>query len=84
MIQCQSCGLAMRKDPMGGGTEADGTKSTSFCSNCYNNGAFTAYFGTAKEMQAFCKTQMRKSGVLNPIAWIFTQQIPFLDRWRED
>ena len=29
---CQSCGMPMARDPEGGGTEADGSKSAKFCS----------------------------------------------------
>ena len=38
---CQSCGMPHAKDPGGGGSEADGTKSTTYCSLCYKDGAFT-------------------------------------------
>jgi len=30
---CQSCGMPMSKDPQGGGTEKDGTKSLKFCNS---------------------------------------------------
>ncbi|WP_224768159.1 zinc ribbon domain-containing protein [Metabacillus idriensis] len=31
---CQSCGMPLSKDEHGGGTEADGSKSTKYCSRC--------------------------------------------------
>jgi hypothetical protein len=31
----QSCGMPLSKDAQGGGTEANGAKSTDFCSHCY-------------------------------------------------
>ncbi len=37
---CQSCGMPMNKDPGGGGTEADGTHSSTYCSLCYDSGVF--------------------------------------------
>ena len=37
---CQSCGMPLSRDEKGGGTNADGSKSTMFCSNCYANGKF--------------------------------------------
>ncbi len=83
MIQCQSCGLPLNKDPMGGGTEADGSRSAKFCSYCYEAGAFLGTVKTSKEMQAFCMAQMRKQGMLRPMAWLFTRQIPHLERWQD-
>ncbi|HEV2843185.1 MAG TPA: zinc ribbon domain-containing protein [Chthoniobacterales bacterium] len=35
---CQSCGMPLKKSPGGGGTNADGTISTIYCSYCYENG----------------------------------------------
>jgi len=37
---CQSCGMPLSKDPDGGGTNTDGTRSQTYCSFCYENGAF--------------------------------------------
>jgi len=37
---CQSCGMPMKKDPRGGGTDADGTRSPEYCSYCYQDGTF--------------------------------------------
>ena len=30
---CQSCGMPMKRDPQRGGTNADGSKSTMYCSH---------------------------------------------------
>jgi hypothetical protein len=38
---CQSCGMPLSKDDKGGATEADGTRSTEYCSHCYVRGTFT-------------------------------------------
>ena len=35
---CQSCGMPLKKDPQGGGTEANGAKCTMYCSKCYEQG----------------------------------------------
>jgi hypothetical protein len=32
---CQSCGMPLSKDELGGGTEKDGRISTKYCSHCY-------------------------------------------------
>ena len=51
---CQSCGMPMKKDPEGGGTNADGDKSQDYCSYCFVNGAFTSpEIKTAADMQRF-------------------------------
>lgn len=34
-------GMPLNKDPQGGGTNADGSKSNEYCSRCYVNGQFT-------------------------------------------
>ncbi|MCX6719896.1 MAG: zinc ribbon domain-containing protein, partial [Candidatus Staskawiczbacteria bacterium] len=49
---CQSCGMPLSKDPAGGGTNADGTKSIMYCSYCYQKGVFTRNC-TVQEMQKF-------------------------------
>lgn len=78
---CQSCNMPMKHDPTGGGLEADGSKSTMYCSYCYADGKFTMDC-TAGEMQTFCKQQMRKMGFPRPLAWLFTRGIPKLERWK--
>lgn len=37
---CQSCGMPLNADPNKGGTNADKSISTKFCSFCYKDGAF--------------------------------------------
>ncbi len=78
---CQSCGMPMDKDPQHGGTNNDGSKNEKYCSYCYQNGDFT-FKGTAKEMQAFCKAKMREMGMSRFTAWLFTLNIPKLERWK--
>lgn len=79
---CQSCGMPMKKDPEGGGTEADGSKSDKYCSHCYKGGAFTAPKMTAAEMQAQVRgklTEMKYPGII--AAWL-ARDVPKLGRWR--
>ena len=52
---CQSCGMPLKKDPQTGGTNADGSKSTMYCSYCYDRGAFKQPDWTADQMQQFVK-----------------------------
>ena len=79
---CQSCGMPMKKDPENGGTNADGGKSTEYCSYCYKDGAFLSpEIDTAKKMQAFCITKMKEMGMPGYVAWLSTRSIPRLKRW---
>ena len=79
---CQSCGMPMKKDPKTGGTDADGSKSTVYCSYCYVNGAFTSPdINTPKAMQKFCIGKLKEMGMPGFVAWLFTRSIPKLKRW---
>lgn len=82
---CQSCGFPMAKDKKGGGTEKDGSKSIKYCSMCYANGRFLtpADVNTAKKMQKFCMSEMRKDGMNRIFAWLATRSIPKLERWNK-
>ena len=80
---CQSCGMPMDKDPGKGGINADGSKNTTYCSYCYADGAFLSpEIDTAKKMQKFCIQQMKKQGMNGFMAWLFTRNIPRLERWK--
>ncbi len=79
---CQSCGMPMKKDQQGGGTNADGSKNNLYCSYCYQNGNFT-FNGTVKEFQTFCKDMMIKSGHPKFLAWLFTRNMKRLARWKK-
>ncbi len=80
---CQSCGMPLKKDEKGGGTNADGSKSLKFCSLCYQDGKFTSpQITTAKEMQILVKGKMKEMGIPGFLAGFFTYGIPKLERWR--
>ncbi len=79
---CQSCSMPMKKDPEGGGTEADGSRSGKYCSLCYRDGAFVHPGFDAAQMQDFCVEQLSKKGMPRFMAWLFTRQIPKLERWQ--
>ena len=78
---CQSCGMPMNRDPNGGGTEADGSKSDTYCSICYADGAFRHPDVTVTEFQAHCVEALASKGMPRIMAWAFTRGIPKLDRW---
>jgi len=78
---CQSCGMPMKKDEKGGGTNADGTKSLKFCSHCFSGGKFTQPEMTVDEMQVLVKGKLKEFGIPSFIGWFFTKNIPKLERW---
>jgi hypothetical protein len=80
---CQSCGMPMKKDPQQGGTNADGTKNSIYCSYCYSNGAFTEPDMTMVEMKTFVKEKLKEMGFPGLIAGWFTKGIPKLKRWKK-
>ncbi len=79
---CQSCGMPMKKDVQGGGSEKDGSKSAKFCSRCYMNGAFTHPNMTAKEMQDLVREKLKEMKFPGFLAGFFVRGIPRLERWR--
>lgn len=78
---CQSCGMPMNKDPGGGGTEADGTRSSKYCSLCYDDGGFRQPDFDVAQMQAFCIDALHKKGMPRFMGWVFTRSLPRLERW---
>jgi hypothetical protein len=80
---CQSCGMPLKKDEKGGGTNSDGSLSLTYCSYCYQAGAFTRQEMTAKEMKELVKDKMKEMGFPGFIAGFFTWNIPRLERWKK-
>ena len=79
---CQSCGMPMKRDEKGGGTNADGTMSTMYCSKCYEAGKFSSPNMTVGEMQTLVKGKLKEFGFPGFIAGWFTKGIPKLERWK--
>ncbi len=79
---CQSCGMPLSRDEQGGGTNADGSKSRMYCSNCYQNGQFTLPDLTMEGMKDRVKEKLKEYGFPGFIAGIFTRNIPKLERWK--
>ncbi len=79
---CQSCGMPLKKDEKGGGTNADGTKSTMYCSHCFQNGAFTQPNITVDQMKELVKGKLKEFGFPGFLAGLFTKNIPKLERWK--
>ena len=79
---CQSCGIPFDKDPQGGGTNADGSKSSMYCGYCYRDGAFVKPDMTADEMQAYASKKLQQYGIPAMLANLLTKGIPNLERWK--
>ncbi len=80
---CQSCGMPLKQDPAGGGTEADGGRSSMYCSYCYSNGTFAQPDMTMEDMKTLVKEQLVKMKFPKFLAGIFTSGIPKLERWKQ-
>jgi hypothetical protein len=78
---CQSCGMPLSKDKNGGGTNADGTKSTEYCSNCYQNGHFTLPHITLDEMKTRVQGKMHEMHLPGFVAKFLTRNLHTLKRW---
>jgi hypothetical protein len=79
---CQSCGMPLSRDPRGGGTNADGTQSSEYCSRCYEGGTFTQPNITAEEMTALVESKLRSMHFPGFIARRFAREVPSLRRWK--
>lgn len=81
--QCQSCGMPLKQDKKGGGSEKDGTLSKMYCSSCYQDGVFKRPNLSLKEMQKLVddvlKNEMKWWKIFR---WLAVKQIPTLERWK--
>lgn len=73
--------MPLKRDENGGGTNADGSRSTMYCSKCYEGGAFKSPAMTVEEMQALVKGKLKEFGFPGFVAGMFTSRIPKLARW---
>jgi len=71
----------MKKDPAGGGTKADGSKTQQYCGYCYQNGKFT-FEGTVEDFQEHCRKMMIEGGHSRFTSWLFTRGMKRLPRWK--
>ncbi len=78
---CQSCGMPLSKDTLGGGTEADGSKSGEYCSHCFAGGKFIDPNLNCEQMIAIVHAKMREMHIPGFLAKKFTKDIPSLKRW---
>ncbi len=81
---CQSCGMPMAGQEALFGTNADGSKSTEFCSYCYDKGQFLAAC-SMDEMIEFCIPPMVEHNpnmTADQARSMMKQFFPTLKRWK--
>lgn len=74
--------MPLSKDPLGGGTNADGSRSSEYCSHCYSEGAFTQPNISAAEMTTLVEGKLRSMHFPGFLARRFAKEVPTLRRWR--
>ena len=79
---CQSCGMPFKRDPLGGGTNADGSRSSMYCSHCFRDGTFTLPDITVDEMKVRVSGKLKEFGIPGFLTGFFTRKIPRLERWK--
>lgn len=83
---CQSCGKAMGDGDELYGTEKNGSRSSDYCMNCYENGEFTNDM-TMDQMLNLTINDVGASNVglgENNAYNMMKMLFPQLKRWRED
>jgi len=74
--------MPLSRDPRGGGTNADGSTSSEYCSHCYQKGAFTQPNITAAEMTTLVEGKLRSMHFPGFLARRFAKDVPTLRRWK--
>lgn len=76
--QCQSCGMPLQTKKAGDcrGAEVDGTKSDTWCSLCYANGAFITPDCTLAEMEVIVDDALLENGSGRIMRWLAKKQLP--------
>jgi len=74
--------MPLARDEQGGGTERDGTRSTRYCSHCYDAGAFTLPDLTVGQMRERVVQKLREFHFPGFLARLMTRNLARLDRWR--
>lgn len=72
----------MKRDEHGGGTHSDGSRSTMYCSHCYEGGQFTVRNITVDDMKERVRGKMKQIGFPGFMASLFTRNLHKLERWK--
>jgi len=75
--------MPLSKDPLGGGSNADGSCTSEYCSHCYERGAFTQPSITVEEMKTLVEGKLRSMHLPGFLARRFARDVPTLRRWRK-
>lgn len=79
---CQSCSMPL-VDPSSFGTEADGTKSSEYCSYCYADGAFVSDVTMEEMVTISAKGMSEAMGTPEAEAReLIASLLPGLKRWQ--
>jgi hypothetical protein len=73
--------MPLSRDPAGGGTEADGTLSTEYCSHCYQNGHFVDGDITVDEMVERVRGKLQEMNLPEPAVESLALGVRKLRRW---
>jgi hypothetical protein len=79
---CQSCGMPLNRDPKHGGSNSDGTKSSEYCSYCYQNGTWMMDM-SVDEMQRKVGGILKQFGAPETVQRDAMSGIPSLKRWKK-
>ncbi len=84
-IRCQSCGMPLSEEFRNFGTEKDNSRTTEFCSFCYQNGEFKNPVQTMSEMILSSIDNMTSDlGMpLEKATELANSLIPTLNRWQK-
>ena len=79
--ECQSCGMPLKRDEKGGGTNVDGSVSAEYCSHCWQDGKFVRPELDVEQMKQIVREKMVAMGVPKFVARILSRNVPKLNRW---
>ncbi|MBC7791639.1 MAG: zinc ribbon domain-containing protein [Anaerolineae bacterium] len=74
--------MPLSHDAKGGGTDANGDRSSDFCSYCYKDGRFTHPRLTLEQMIARAQGKLRQMGIPELIVRRAPAHISKLARWK--
>ena len=74
--------MPLKRDEQGGGSNADGSKSTMYCSHCYQNGQFRFPDITVEQLQERVNEKLAEFRIPKFLRGMFLRRIPKLERWR--
>ncbi len=81
--QCQSCGMPLKIDSPGWGTNKDHSKNDRYCIMCYENGQFVRpEIDTAEKMQDLVFDILRQKRFPKFLVKLMIKDIPKLERWK--